>query len=1096
MSRHSAIRMLIMALTAATMLAQASLADEKPEPGLNDESLSGLELRSIGPAFMSGRIADLVIHPQNRNIWYVAVGSGGVWKTLNRGTTWEPVFDDQPSYSVGALALDPNDPDTIWVGTGENVSGRHVGFGDGLYRSRDGGKSWTNMGLKASEHIGMIRIDPRDSNVIYVAAQGPLWSAGGERGVYKTIDGGETWQRILSAGKYTGANEVHLDPVNPDVVYAVLHQRLRNVAVLINGGPESGIFKSTDGGANWRELTEGLPEEDKGKIGIAISSQDPDVIYATIELARRTGGFWRSADGGETWEKRNDYLSSGTGPHYYQELFASPHAFDRVYQMDVFLHVTEDGGKTFTKMPRGARHTDHHALAFVPDDPLYLLVGTDGGLYESYDLGATWKFAANLPVTQFYKVAVDYDQPFYNIYGGTQDNNTQGGPSRTDNITGITNADWFVTLSGDGHQPAADYSNADIVYAQSQQGYLHRYDRRTGEAVFIQPQPGPGEDSERFNWDSPILISPHDPARLYFASQRIWRSDDRGDSWTPISGDLSRGQDRMTLPIMGRVWSFDSLWDLLAMSVFGNVTSISESPLVDGLIYAGTDDGLIQITDDGGDTWRRVDKLPGVPANFFVNDIKADLHDPDTVYVVVDNHKSGDFAPYILKSADRGRSWRSIAGDLPERHIVWRVVQDHVKPQLLFAGTEFGVFFTIDGGGKWVKLGGAPTIPFRDLAIQTRENDLVGATFGRGFYVLDDYTALRLIEPGMLASETVLFPVRDARWYVPKRPLGCSLPDCKASQGDALFVAPNPPFGAVFTYYLAEEILTQKGQRRAREKPLEAAGKDTAFPGWEAVVEEAIEDAPMMVLTVRDPAGNVVRNVPGPATAGFHRVAWDLRYTETTPWAPPNNEEPYTPPAGVMAVPGVYTVTLSRRINGQLQAVGQPQSFAVKSIRDPVLPGPDQARRLAFANQAAELQRVVLGAVSAIDELILDLDAVQQTLDRSGGDPALYAEAVDIEQQARRLRDLLKHSKEQDELRFPGPLSIEKRLNVAAWGKTTTLYGPTATQVDSLEIAASEYQQIGPQVRKLIDVRFVELKRNLDAAGVPWTPSRGVPIAD
>jgi len=635
MSRHSAIRMLIMALAAATMLAQASVADEKPEPGLNDESLSGLELRSIGPAFMSGRIADLVVHPQNRNIWYVAVGSGGVWKTLNRGTTWEPIFDDQLSYSVGALALDPNDPDTIWVGTGENVSGRHVGFGDGLYRSRDGGKSWTNMGLRASEHIGMIRIDPRDSKVIYVAAQGPLWSAGGERGVYKTVDGGETWQRILSAGKYTGANEVHLDPVNPDVVYAVLHQRMRNVAVLINGGPESGIFKSTDGGANWRELTEGLPEEDKGKIGIAISSQDPDVIYATIELARRTGGFWRSADGGETWEKRNDYLSSGTGPHYYQELFASPHAFDRVYQMDVFLHVTEDGGKTFTKMPRGARHTDHHALAFVPDDPLYLLAGTDGGLYESYDLGATWKFAANLPVTQFYKVAVDYDQPFYNIYGGTQDNNTQGGPSRTDNITGITNADWIVTLGGDGHQPAADYSNADIVYAQSQQGYLHRYDRRTGEAVLIQPQPGPGEDSERFNWDSPILISPHDPARLYFASQRIWRSDDRGDSWTPISGDLSRGEDRMTLPIMGRVWSFDSLWDLLAMSVFGNVTSISESPLVDGLIYAGTDDGLIQITGDGGATWRRVDKLPGVPAHFFVNDIKADLHDPDTVYVVL-----------------------------------------------------------------------------------------------------------------------------------------------------------------------------------------------------------------------------------------------------------------------------------------------------------------------------------------------------------------------------------------------------------------------------------------------------------------------------
>ena len=395
-----------------SMFMATATAEETPEPGLNDETLAGLELRGIGPALMSGRIADIAIHPQNPNIWYVAVGSGGVWKTVNRGTTWETIFDDQSSYSIGSVAIDPNDPGTIWVGTGENVSGRHVGYGDGIYRSRDGGKSWTNMGLAASEHISTIRIDPRDSNVIYVAVQGPLWSGGGDRGVYKTTDGGETWDRILAAGEYTGANEVHLDPRDPDVVYAVLHQRMRNVAVLINGGPESGIFKSTDAGATWRELTEGLPEEDMGKIGLAISPQDPDVVYATIELARRSGGFWRSADGGETWEKRNDYLSGGTGPHYYMEIYASPHAFDRVYQMDVQMHVTEDGGKTFTKTPRGAKHTDHHAIVFAADDPQYILVGTDGGLYESYDLGVTWKFVANLPVTQFYKVSVDYDSRF------------------------------------------------------------------------------------------------------------------------------------------------------------------------------------------------------------------------------------------------------------------------------------------------------------------------------------------------------------------------------------------------------------------------------------------------------------------------------------------------------------------------------------------------------------------------------------------------------------------------------------------------------------------------------------------------------------
>ncbi|MGD8976641.1 MAG: glycosyl hydrolase [Gammaproteobacteria bacterium] len=1086
------------AIAAALMsiLMSVAAAEDAPEPGLNDETLAGLELRGIGPALMSGRIADIAIHPENTNVWYVAVGSGGVWKTINRGTTWEPVFDEQVSYSIGSVAIDPNDPDTIWVGTGENVSGRHVGYGDGIYRSRDGGKSWTNMGLAASEHISTIRIDPRDSDVIYVAAQGPLWSGGGDRGVYKTEDGGETWNRILSAGEYTGANEVHLDPRDPDVVYAVLHQRMRNVAVLINGGPESGIFKSTDAGASWRELTEGLPEEDMGKIGLAISPQDPDVVYATIELARRTGGFWRSADGGETWEKRNDYLSSGTGPHYYMEIFASPHAFDRVYQMDVLMHVTEDGGKTFIKTPRGAKHSDHHALVFDPDDPDYLLAGTDGGLYESFDLGATWKFVANLPVTQFYKVSVDYDEPFYNVYGGTQDNNTQGGPSRTDTISGIVNSDWNVVLTGDGHQPAADYSNPDIVYAQSQQGFLRRYDRRTGESVSIQPQPGPGEGAERFNWDSPILISPHDPARLYFASQRLWRSDDRGDSWTAISGDLSRGKDRMMMPIMGRVWSFDSLWDLYAMSVYGSVTSVSESPLVPGLIYTGTDDGLIQVTEDGGGSWRKIEKLPGVPAGFFVNDIKADLHDPDSVYVVVDDHKSGDFSPYVLKSTDRGRSWRSIAGDLPDRHVLWRLVQDHVKPDLLFLGTEFGVFFTIDSGRRWVRLGGAPTIPFRDLVIQTRENDLVGATFGRGFYVLDDYTPLRRIDADMLAGETALFPVRDARWYVPRRPLGCSLPDCRSSQGDNFYVAPNPPFGAIFTYYLAEPLMSLKDQRRDREKPMEAEGKDTPFTGWDAMREEAIEEPPMMVLTVRDAAGEIVRHLEGPATAGFHRVSWDLRYPLLDPWAPPSDDEPYTPPSGVMAIPGAYAVSLARRVDGRLEPVGEPQSFEVESIRDPVLAEPDQATRLAFDMRASELQRAVKGSVSAIDELVTDMDAAKEMLRRSQADPALYAESVEIQQQSRRWRDRLTMSEEQKMMRYPGPVPIDSRLGHATAGKTTTVYGPTATQVASLEIAEQEFAEVSARLRVLIDQRLPDLMNRMDAAGVPWSPSRGVPVAD
>jgi photosystem II stability/assembly factor-like uncharacterized protein len=1066
-------------------------------PGLNAETFKSLELRSLGPAFMSGRIADIAIHPKNKHVWYVGVGSGGVWKTVNAGTTWTPIFDSEGSYSIGCVTVDASRPEIVWVGTGENVSGRHVGYGDGVYKSLDGGGSWTRMGLEHSQHIGMIRVDPRSSDVVYVAAQGPLWSAGGDRGLFKTSDGGRTWDKILGGGDFTGVNEVHIDPRDPDVLYAVTWQHYRNVAALMDGGPETGIHKSTDGGATWRELTEGLPKEDMGKIGFAISPQRPDVVYAGIELARRTGGFYRSEDGGETWEKRSDFVAGGTGPHYYQEIFASPHKFDRIYHMDVRLHISEDGGKTFERTEHLNKHSDHHAMAFDPGDPNYLIVGNDGGIYESFDLGKSWRFAANLPVTQFYKVTVDYDEPFYNIYGGTQDNSTQGGPSRTENVVGIRNSDWSVILGADGHQPAADPTNPDIVYAEWQEGNLTRFDRRTGESVYIQPQPEKGAPPERFNWDSPILISPHDTARLYFASQRVWRSEDRGDSWTAVSDDLSRGLDRLRLPMMGRRWSWDSPWDLAAMSYYGTITSLSESPLVEGLLYAGTDDGQIQVSEDNGRSWRRIDSLPGVPDFFFVNDIKADLFDPDTVYVIVDNHKGGDFKPYVLKSVNRGSSWRSIAGDLPDRHIVWRLVQDHVKPDLLFLGTEFGLFFTVDGGGKWVKLsGGVPTISFRDLAIQKRENDLVGATFGRGFYVLDDYTPLRQVTTAMLEKETVLFPVRTARWYVPRRPLGCGYEGCKGALGAAFFRAPNPPFGAVFTYYLPEQIRSKKEQRREREKPLEKAGEDTPFPGWDAVGEEELEDEPAMVLTVSDPEGRVIRHVEGPVKAGFHRVAWDLRYPSTNPWRPGDAPRPGRGPVGVLVGPGTYNVSLGRRIDGKLEELGQRQSFEVVSIRKATLNRSTQMERVAFSRRVDELNRSVAGAISVIDETVKAIEAIKNTLLRSTADADLYEEANSIEQRMRRLRDRLTGNRERVWMGDPGPMSIDHRLGVAGEGARTTAYGPTETQAGNMEIAEEEFAEVGRALDQLIDQEYRALKQKLDAAGVPWTPGRGVPAAN
>ena len=1100
MNRINRLRAIAL-LGACLTLSLTGHAQDDEGPGFNEATFKGLELRGIGPALMSGRIADIAIDPSDSSTWYVGVGSGGIWKTETAGTTWTTIFDDEDAYSIGCITIDPNNPSTIWVGTGENVSGRHVAYGNGVYRSRDGGKTWENMGLESSEHIGMIRIDPRDSNTIFVAAQGPLWSAGGQRGLYKSTDGGQSWRKVLGDGlgnaaiddQYTGVSEVHLDPRDPDVMYAVSWQRFRNVAVLLDGGPGSGIHKSEDGGETWRKLTEGLPDEDMGKVGFAISPQQPDVVYATIELANRTGGFWRSADGGESWEKKNDYLSGGTGPHYYQEIFASPHHFDRVYQMDVRLHKTEDGGETFELMASENKHVDHHAMAFHPTDPDYILVGNDGGVYESFDDGDTWRFMANMPISQFYKVAVDYEEPFYNIYGGTQDNSSLGGPHRTDNNVGIRNQDWYLTLGADGHQSAADPTNPNIIYANWQEGNLTRFDRATGESVYIRPQPAADENEERFNWDAPILISTHNPERLYFASYRVWQSDDRGNSWRAISGDLTRNQDRTKQPVMGRTWSYDSLWDLSAMSQYNTITSLSESPLVPGLIYAGTDDGLVHISEDGGANWRRVDNLPGVPNNFFVNDIKADLHDEDTVYVVVDDHKSGDFAPYVLKSEDRGRRWRSISGNLPERHILWRIVQDHVKPELMFLGTEFGVFFTVDGGGRWTKLkGNTPNIAFRDLVIQTRENDLVGATFGRSFYVLDDYSPLRDVTANMLDNDTVLFPVRRAHWYIPRRPHSCATPGCVDSQGDAYYVAPNPDFGATFTYYLPEEIRSLEDQRLEAEKPLKADNEDVQFASWERIEEEQLEDGPAIVLTVSDMSGNTVRHIEGPVKAGFHRVSWDLRYPALHPFVPESERNETDSRVGVLVAPGTYRVSMHSRFDGELTDLNQSQTFQAVSIRNPTLPGSSQDERIVFAQQVDELVRANAGTIDTIDEVVESIGAIKNVVQRSTADMALYAQAVSIEQRVTQQRDRLAGNSTRSSFGAPRPMSVNARLRHAAYNPHANAHGPTETQRMSLTIARSVYDDVAGELRQLIDGEFQTLQQALDDAGVPWTPGRGI----
>jgi len=640
---------------------------------LKSSQLSGLEFRSIGPAFMSGRIADIAINSENENEWYVAVGSGGVWKTSNSGTTWDPIADDQPFYSTGCITIDPHNSSKIWLGTGENVGGRHVGIGHGVYLSENGGEKWKYMGLKSSEHISKIIISPNDPNLIFVASQGPLWSSGGERGLFRSIDGGKNWKNVLDINKWTGVTDIVIDKNDPNILYAATWQRHRNVAAYMGGGPGTSIYKSIDSGISWFKIDVGLPESNLGKIGLAISPFDSSIIYAAIETDRRKGGVYKTTNSGGSWVKMSDTVSGATGPHYYQELVASPHVFDKIYLMDTNVQVSDNGGKDFYMMNESDKHVDNHSLTFKMSDPNYLLIGTDGGIYESFDDTDSWKFVANLPLTQFYKLAVDDAYPFYNIYGGTQDNNTQGGPSRTLKRSGITNSDWFVLLGGDGHQPATEPGNPNIVYAQSQQGNIHRIDRTNGEATFIKPQNEVGQAYERFNWDAPILVSPHDPKTLFFGSQRVWVSNNRGDDWNSISADLTLNQERLELPIMGKVQSWDNPWDVYAMSTYNTITSLSQSPIDKNIIYAGSDDGLIHYTKDFGENWTKVnvEKLPGVPKGSFVNDIKTDLYDSNTVYVLLDNHKFGDYKPYVYKSIDGGKSWINIGNDIPNGFLCW-----------------------------------------------------------------------------------------------------------------------------------------------------------------------------------------------------------------------------------------------------------------------------------------------------------------------------------------------------------------------------------------------------------------------------------------
>ena len=1080
----------IVSVTAAFPIAPvAAQSEEKKEPS----ALSSLPLRLIGPAYVSGRISDFAFFGDSSHHYIVSTASGGVWMTKDAGTSWTPIFDREGSYAVGVVEIAPSDDDIIWVGTGENNSQRSVAAGDGVYKSLDGGKSWTNMGLKDSGHISQIWIHPEDADTVLVAAQGPLWSPGGDRGLYKTTDGGKNWERVLEIDENTGINEFVVHENDPDQIVASSFQRRRHVWAVVNGGPGGGIHRSSDGGESWTKVGSGLPGVDLGRIGLAAAPSAPDMVYAIVEAADGKSGVFRSGDFGASWEKRSGHTTT-TG-QYYNEIVVDPKDPETLYSLDTFSTRSIDGGKTFAPLSTNARHVDDHALWIDKNNTSHLIMGGDGGIYESWDGGTKWRHTRNLPIVQFYRIQPDNASPFYNVCGGTQDNNSLCGPSRTTVKHGITNSDWHIVLGGDGYKPQIDPRDPNIVYTQYQYGGLARYDRRTQERVFLTPQPEPGEPAYKWNWNTPVLISPHNPDRIYYAAEYLFASDDRGNNWQKISPDLTRQIDRNKLPVMGRVQSVDAIAKNASTSIYGAAIALSESPVQQGLIYVGTDDGVISVTEDNGASWRRVETFRGVPEMSLVEDIVASQIDANVAFAVFDNHKRGDNKPYVYRTDDKGLTWTPITGDLPERGTAHTIAVDHVDPGLLFVGTELGLFYTQNGGGSWHQLkANFPTISVRDLEIQRRENDLVVGTFGRGAYVLDDYTPLRTSAETVAADEATLFGVRDPWLYV-EGDLWGGYGGPQAFNGDAFWYADNPPFGAVFTYALRDGLQSLKDARRKDERKKEKEGADTPYPSWDALRAEDREDAPAIVFTITDASGTVVRRLTGPSGKGLHRVAWNLRYSAPDPVslrkAAPS---PFGGLAdGPLVLPGQYTVQMGKRINGIVTPLGAPQTFTVKPLERSPETATDRAGVLAFQQETVELSRAVSAAGAAGGELQNRLNHLKVAIEAlAEPNEAQRANVQAIEALLDEARVAMFGDSTVTRRNEAAPFSIAQRVGqIRGWGWSHQ--SPvTGSDRTALEYAKTDFAAALEALRD-IELRVEALERELGTKGAPYTPGSGVP---
>ncbi len=1027
------------------------------------DSLKNLKFREIGPANMGGRIDDFAVVENNTNIVYAATASGGLWKTVNSGITWKPIFDDQPVSTIGDVTVSQSEPDVVWVGTGEANNRQSASWGNGVYKSGDGGKTWTNMGLKDTHHIPRIVIHPANANVVYVAAQGHLWGANEERGVFKTIDGGKTWTKVLYINPDTGVTDLVMDPMNPDTLYAAAYQRRRSVFGMNGGGPGSGIYRTTDGGVTWKKLTNGLPKTDMGRIGLDVYRKNPNVVYALVES--EDSGIYRSDDKGENFTRMSN---TNPRPMYFSQVRIDPNNDQRIWVAGVNMAYSEDGGKTFVTNRVARIHVDFHAIWIDPSNSDNMIVGCDGGIHFSRDAGRSWDAREQIAIGQFYEIAYDMAKP-YKVCGGLQDNSSWCGPSATTNQRGITNEDWYTVQGGDGFYAQIDPEEPWIVYAESQDGNLARRDLRTHEARSIRPREEDDKMSRfRFQWNSPVAISKHDRKTLYYGGNFVFKSTDQGDNWTRISPDLTNGTDRKTLSIMGK-----KVEDRLMLSrndgvaAFPTISTLSESPLRAGILWTGTDDGNVQVSRDG-ETWKNVTaKIGGVPKGTYVSRVLSSAYDAGTAYVAFDGHRGDDFNIYLFKTTDYGETWRAIANGIPKNMGTLHVIREHPRNRdLLFAGGEFGLYVSFDRGENWRELkNNLPRVPIDDIAIHPRDNDLILATHGRSVWILDSISALEQLNSKSSEAALNAFDVRPVTMWRMARKRDFDAHD--------VFVGANPPNGAIIDFWV-------------KSKP----------------------DVKDVKISILDPSGKFVAFVkPTSIDAGLNRAIWNLRGERIVPptpqeeaaaarFAAAGGEPPVV--GGPLVDPGSYTVEIavgSNKVSKQFTVEEDPRITWFNAA--------DRTKRRAAVNELVEMTK----QADALRKKFTAADASLTALQNSWKRPDAAKVPDDVKQQADALKSTLdtmrplfvtrnffeppSPEERKAELAKPEPdfvlPALSQRISQLIQGLEGFAAVPSESQLKQIAVARTAVADAGREMAKLHD-QVVKFNDAMNAAKVPVVP--------